>query len=193
MISMGLGFLLGTTLVCEADRHKNKFVPGSDSQDIKLCSLALWTGNSAPWDTRQGLMCSRHSRTLWSARLALQTGCEHHPALSTILKILLKKRPALEEEREDLVTLWRVAGWAVPGTEQCQVLLQQQCSLLSPQGADISCRKGTRLTSLGEARTELHWPWKEFLTLLPDSSFTLEAALKIYNLTFLLTEAYVKG
>lgn len=41
MISMGLEFLLDTALVCDADRHKNKFVPGSDKQDIKLCSLAL--------------------------------------------------------------------------------------------------------------------------------------------------------
>lgn len=41
---MGLEFLLDTTLVCEADRHKNKFVPGSDKQDMKLCSLALGRG-----------------------------------------------------------------------------------------------------------------------------------------------------
>lgn len=43
MISMGLDFLLNT-LVYEVDRHKNKFVPGSDKQDIKLCSLALGRG-----------------------------------------------------------------------------------------------------------------------------------------------------
>lgn len=68
MISLGLEFLLDAALVCEADRHKNKFVPGSDKQDIKLCTLALLTGDAAPSNPGHRLECPRHTGKLWSAR-----------------------------------------------------------------------------------------------------------------------------
>lgn len=49
MISLGLEFLLDASLVCEADRQKNKFVPGSDKQDIELCTLNRGCCTFKPW------------------------------------------------------------------------------------------------------------------------------------------------
>lgn len=80
VISVGLEFLLDTTVVYEADRHKNKFGPGSDKQYIKLCSLPPRTAERCTCKRRTRADALREYREAvisqsWHSKLTLK---QHH-------------------------------------------------------------------------------------------------------------------
>jgi len=184
VISVGLEFLLDTTVVCEADRHRNKFGPGSDEQCGKLCSLAPGAAGRCT--------CGR-----WSLQSARADAPDWHESstttLSAVLKILWRECPDLEVEHEELVARWHEtqAVWTEGGSVDAAaampgVVLRQRCSpaLLSHASADIFCINGNMVThclvsgqDIGllsvPARALEGRPRKEFRSLFSDSSFTL--------------------
>lgn len=162
MISMGLEFLLDTTLVCEGDRHKNTFVPGSDKQTL----------NSALWLFELGMLHLQTLDTGWCALGLL--GSSDQPGLTLQTDVKASPLPCLQSWKSSwknaqtlkrsMRILWlcgvkRGQPWllrgraAVPG-----VALQQRCSVHPHSAHKVQTPPAEmeihQLSSLGVGKTE---------------------------------------